>query len=117
MALLTIPSQPLAKATNHTITLNKTDLFNISAISIDAYFSVQANVSRCIMEYNSDPGNQKEILTFDLSAASPTATFNVSARARSTFLLERIVLEDFDGGTLILTGAQIPSGFTITIAA
>lgn len=116
MALLTIPSQPLAKASAHTISLNKSDLFALSAISGDAYFSVQANVARCIMEYNSDPGNQREILTFDLSQASPTASFLVSARARSSFLLERIVLEDFDGGTLILTGAQIPSGFTITIA-
>lgn len=116
MALLTIPSQPLAKATTHTISLNKTDLFALSGVTADAYFAVQANVSRCIMEYNSDPGNQKEILTFDLTQASPSASFLVSARARSSFLLERIVLEDYDGGTLILTGAQIPSGFNITIA-
>lgn len=116
MALLTIPTQPLSKATAYTITLSKTDLFALSAISTDAYFSVQANVAKCIMEYNSDPGNQKDILTFDLSQATPSATFQVSTRARTTFLLERIVLTDYDGGTLILTGSQIPSGYTITTA-
>jgi hypothetical protein len=116
MALLTIPSLPLAKAAAHTIALNKADLFNLSAVSVDAYFSVQANVSRCIVEYNSEPGNQKELLVFDLAEASPTAIFQVSARARETFVMERIILEDFDGGNLILTGAQIPSGFTITTA-
>ena len=114
MSFLTIPS-PITKDTVHTITLNKSTLFALSAISSDAYFSVQDNVKRIIIEYNSDPGNQRRTLVFDMSQATPTASFKVSARARSSFLIEKIILEDFDEGKLVLSGSQIPSGLNITI--
>lgn len=116
MALLTIPTQPLAKNVDHEILLDKTSLFAIGAVSVDEYFAVAANVKTCIVEFNSDPGNQKEVLSFDLSQASPMANFRVSLRARSSFLLERLILEDFDGGTLILSRSQLPGGLDITIA-
>jgi len=114
MPLFTIPAS-ISKGAAQSVTLDKSALFALAAVSGDAFFSIQTNVKRAIVEYNSNPGNQKEYLVFDLSQTSPTATFQVSARARSNFLLERIVLEDFDQGTLIIDRADLPVGFDVAI--
>lgn len=115
MALLTIPA--VTKGTPATITLDKTTLFAISAVAADAYFSVQGNVDKCIIEYRSSPGKQKRRLVFDLSDPSPTASFLVSAKARSSFVISKIILVDFVSDTLSVPSAQIPSGLGITANA
>lgn len=114
MPLLTIPS--LTKGTAATITLDKSTLFALAAVSGDAYFSDQTKVRSCIIEYNSDPGNQRHVLNFDLAQASPSASFLASDRARDDFLLERLVLVDHDGGTLVLERSSLPSGLDINFA-
>lgn len=113
MALFTIPS--ITKGTAVSVTLNKTDLFALAAVVADAHFSDSDNVKRCVVEYNSDPSNQRKVLDFDLSQASPTASLLISVKGRDTFLLERLVLEDFDGDILILERAELPSGLDISI--
>lgn len=114
MPLLTVPAS-VAKGAAQSVTLDKSALFALSAVSSNSYFSDSANVKRAIVEYNSDPGNQREYLIFDMAEASPTATFQVSNHARSEFLLDRIVLEDFDEGSLVIERADLPSGFDIQI--
>jgi len=114
MALLTIPS--VTKGEAATISLNKTDLFNLGAVSGDAYFSVQANVRSAIVEFNSDPSNQVRRLKFDLSEITPNAVFLASETARDDFLLESILLIDNDGGTLMVRRADLPSGLDISLA-
>jgi hypothetical protein len=114
MPLISIPAS-ISKEASQSVTLDKSALFALAAVSGDSFFSVQANVKRVIVEYNSDPGNQRRYLVFDLSEASPSAVFQVSARARSSFLLERIVLEDFDEGTLVVERADLPVGYDVTI--
>jgi hypothetical protein len=114
MPLLSIPAS-ISKGASQTVTLDKSALFALAAISNDSFFSVQANIKRVIVEYNSDPGNQKELLVFDMSEETPVAIIQVSARARSSFLLEKIVLEDFDEGTLAIERADLPVGYDVTI--
>jgi len=114
MPLLSIPAS-ISKGSAQSVTLDKSALFALAAVSGNSYFSNQSNVSRCIVEYNSNPGDQKEYLVFDLSQASPTAVFQVSNRARGSFLLERIVLEDFDEGTLVVDRADLPVGFDVVM--
>jgi hypothetical protein len=114
MPLLSIPAS-VSKGASQSVTLDKSALFALAAVSGDSFFSVQANVKRVIVEYNSNPGNQREYLVFDLSQESPSATFQVSSRARSSFLLERVVLEDFDEGTLVVERADLPVGYDVTI--
>lgn len=114
MPLLSIPAS-VSKGASQSVTLDKSALFALAAVSGDSFFSVQANVKRVIVEYNSNPGNQREYLVFDLADASPSAVFQVSSRARSNFLLERIVLEDFDEGTLVVERADLPVGYDVTI--
>lgn len=115
MGLLTLPQ--IQKAQEATITLNKADLFALSAVSSDPYFSVQTNVKYAIVEYNSEPGNQRRVLKFDLAQAQPIAALLVSERARDSFELERVTLVDFDGGTLVINRAQLPGGLDITISS
>lgn len=114
MPLLAIPAS-ISKGASQVVTLDKSAVFALAAVSSDAFFSVQSNVKRVIVEYNSDPGNQKELLVFDMSQETPTANFLVSLRARSSFLLEKIVLEDFDEGTLAIERADLPVGYDVTI--
>lgn len=114
MPILNTPAS-ISKGASQTITLDKSALFSLAAISADSFFSIQTNVKRVIVEYNSDPSNQREYLIFDLSQESPTAIFEVSSRARSSFLLERIVLEDFDEGTFVVERSDLPVGFDVTV--
>lgn len=114
MALLTIPS--VVKGVQTSITLDKSVLFAISAVASNADFSNSQNVAKCIVEYRSTAGGQKKKLFFDLSKTSPTAPILISVRGRSEFSISKIVLEDFDGGALIVSGASIPSGLSIVIA-
>lgn len=111
--LLTIPS--VVRETTATITLNKQDLFSLALVSSDPYFSIEANVKSCVVEFNSEPGNQKKVLRFDLSQASPSASLLLSAKAKDSFLLERVVLEDNDAGTLVLKREDLPSGLDISV--
>lgn len=115
MPLLTIPS--ITKGTSATVSLDKATLFSLSAVLADSYFSIQANVKKCVVEYNSNPGNEREILEFDLSQSSPSTSFLISDKARDSFLLERVILEDFDNGTLIIERASLPSGLDITVSS
>jgi len=114
MPLISMPAS-LSKGSSHTITLDKDALFALPVVSADSYFSIQSNASRCIVEYNSNPGDQKHYLIFDLSQASPSAIFTTSEHARGSFLLERIVIEDFDEGTLVIERPNLPVGYDVTL--
>lgn len=113
MALITKPAT-MNKGEEYTLTLSKTDLFALPEVAADAYFSAEANVAYCVIEYNSDPGNQKQILKFDLSEVEPTAKFKTTATARDSFLLKKIILVDNDSGTMSLQ--TVPSGNDISLA-
>lgn len=113
MSLLSIPS--VTKGESAVVTLNKSELFSLSAVSSDSTFSVQANVKKCIVEYVSSPGNQKKVLQFDLSQSSPSASLLLSLKARDAFNIDRLILEDFDGGTLVVERSQLPSGLDVVL--
>lgn len=113
MPLLNIPTTQ--KNTTIQITLNKEELFSLSSVANDSYFSLSSNVKTCYVEYNSDPGNQRHILTFDLSQVLPSDSIVFSSTARSLFLLDRLILEDFDNGTLIIERTNLPSGLDLTV--
>lgn len=113
MPILTLPAS-FTKGTPASVTLNKNDLFALAPIAADSFFGVQANVKRAIIEYRSSVGGQKKQLAFDLSVASPTASFLASAKARDAFAISRVILEDHDGGAMVLEGAQIPSGLNLS---
>ncbi len=112
--LLTVPAI-VSKGEPAIITLDKSALFSLAAVQADPYFSNPANVRDVFVEFNSEPGNQRKILRFDLSEVTPTAKFLATAHAKDVFLLERILLVDFDEGTLAVERANLPSGLDISL--
>lgn len=95
----------ITKNTPATITLSKSDLF---ALVTDSYFSIPANVKSLIAVYESDSSDEKEVLTFDLSQATPTATFLISEKARGSFLLQDLILNDHDNGSFVIKRSDLP---------
>ena len=77
--------------------LNKGDL---ELIVEDPYFSDPTNWKRVRVCYTSSEGNQREVVVFDATEEVPTGEFLVSDKARDEFLVRKIVIEDFDGGSL-----------------
>lgn len=97
MPIITKPA--ISKGSPASITLDKSSLAALPLVSGDSYFSVQANWNK-IRVYFSAAGGQREVLTFDATQSSPAAQFNVSARARDVFQVQKITIIDFDGGSL-----------------
>lgn len=97
MAIITYGSTP-DRGVGSTLTLNKTDLASLSSVSGDAYYSDQNNWERIILYFSSDNSGQKEIVFFDASESSPTSNFLVSDKSRGDFLIDKLIIKDFDGG-------------------
>jgi hypothetical protein len=114
MSLLILPI--IEKGTSATINLDKTALFSLSPVVSDSWYSNPLNVKKCYVEYNSVVGNQNKTLVFDLSQSSPTDSIYFSPRARDEYRLERVILEDFQGGVLVLERADLPSSLDISFA-
>jgi hypothetical protein len=104
----------VSKGSVSTVSLSKNELFNLFS---DDYFSIQSNVKTARVVYVSSSGNQKEILTFDLSEETPQTEIEVSVHARDGFLLNFIILEDFDGGTLTIMRSQLSSSALSEVGA
>jgi hypothetical protein len=100
MAIITKPT--ISKGQANEIDLSKSDLAAVSKVVNDSYFSDQANWSKVAMEYESDTGEQIEMLIFDASQESPKANFEVSEKAKDNWQVKSVIIMDFDGGYLKL---------------
>lgn len=87
--------------------LNKSELLEIQSVSGDDYFSDSTNWEEVLIYYKSSEGNQREILSFDVTLASPTADFLISDKARSNFMVQKIVIRDFDAGYLTIQRSEL----------
>lgn len=104
-----------AKNTPFTVTLDKATLFALAPVVADAYFLVQANVQYARVIYRSSVGGQEKDMLFDLSQSSPSVTVLFTEKARDSFLLQRIVLMDFDGDVLTIGKADLPTGLDMAL--
>lgn len=95
MALLNYPSLVL-KGLPFTFTLDKTALAGL--VTGDAYFQDQANWSKVVVRFKSATLNQREVLVFNASEATPSYTFEISDKALSDFVVESVMIYDFDNG-------------------
>lgn len=101
MALLTVPSL-LLKGLPFTYVLGKTDL--AALITGDAYFADSTNWKKVVVHFKSTTGTEKEKLIFDATQASPQAAFEISTTALNNFVIDHIVVYDFDGGFKHING-------------
>jgi hypothetical protein len=116
MAILTKPS--VVKGQTATFSLSKADLLQHPMVVADSYFSDPDNWYRVNVVYKSSPGSQYEIVEFDASAITPTGSFLVSTQARDLFLLQKLVILDFDGGFFEIPRSELTiSEFDVSLVA
>lgn len=108
MAIVTYQTAP-AKDASTTVSLNKTELSQLSVVAADLIFSDTANWRKVEISYGSSVGNQRKILTFDAEQASPTAQLVISDKARDEFEVKKITIIDFDSGYIVVSRADIPT--------
>ena len=114
MPMITKPAS-IEKNSAAEITLDKTVLASITGVTADDYFSDSSNWSEVLVYFRSSEGNQREILKFDATQASPTANFLVSDKARDAFEVQKIVIKDFDNDSFTVTRSElVVADFDIT---
>jgi hypothetical protein len=112
MAILTKIDTP-AKGSSATFELNKADLNTlVNSFTADTFWQSQANWGKVVLHYQSDIGNQKELVQFDPSQGSPQAEFSLVSNARDLFQIKAIYVVDFDGGKLSIPRSAISTAET-----
>ena len=106
MTILTKAATPV-KGTATLFTLDKAALVALGSVAADPYFSDSANWKSVSLVYSSSVGNQHEIVKFDATKSSPTSKFLVSEYARDVFLIQKIVIKDFDGGAFEVQSSEL----------
>jgi hypothetical protein len=97
MPILTKNETP-AKGQKAEFELDKSALAAVTSVAADSYFSDSSNWKSVEMTFKSNPGKQRRVVKFDASQATPLASFFASAKARDVFEIEKIVINDLDGG-------------------
>jgi hypothetical protein len=94
------------KGTPLAVTLSKSTLASIPSLADDAYFSDPTNWKMVSVTYKNADG-QKKIIIFDANHANPNTKFKSSAKARSGFQVQSVLILDFDGGYKIFSREQL----------
>jgi hypothetical protein len=98
MAIIDFNTTP-DRGTPTTVTLNKTELASLPSVANDSYFSDSSNWKKVVMVFKNDGENvQKETVYFDATQTTPTSKFDISPKSQGNFLIESILIQDFDGG-------------------
>lgn len=114
MSFLVSKPASLAAGSSVELTLDRSNLD--SQVSSDAYFSDSSNWKRVVFYYFDATGFQKSAVIFDSVGATMTGTFSVSSRAKkNTWQLYKVVVEDFDGGKLVILRDVIGSSDDIPV--
>lgn len=113
--MLTLPGSP-AKGQALSFALSKTALLDAVPES-ETYWRIAANIAKVTVVYRSTQGNQRKMMEFNFTDAEPSVSAQWSARARSAFSLEQIILKDFDGDTYSIPSANLPTGKGVDFAA
>lgn len=116
MPIITKPAT-IEKNIAASISLNKAALAAVTSVASDSYFSNSANWAKVHIYYKSSVGNQKEMLRFDATQATPTASFLVSDKARDEFQIQKILILDFDNGSFEVPRSALNSAeFDVSLA-
>jgi hypothetical protein len=111
--MLTKPTEKI-KGQELQLTLDKTAL--IAAVS-DTYFKDPSNWSKVSLLYKSAEGNQRKHVLMDASQPTLSGTFLASEKARDSFKIFSLEIQDKDGGIFKIDGSVLGNGFDIDFAA
>lgn len=106
MAIITKPGS-IQRNVAATFTLDKNQLALVASVAADSYFSINTNWKRVKLSYESSTSNQIEIVVFDATQATPQSDFLVSDKSVGNFLIEKITIEDFDGGYHLIQRSEL----------
>lgn len=106
MALITYNVSP-AKGITVTGQLDKSGVVALSPIAADSYWSDPLVTEKCIVIYKSTTGNQKRILNFDFTQASPEAPLTFPQRCRNEFSIQKVILLDYLGDKKVVLGSEV----------
>lgn len=106
MAIISKP-QVIYKGVPATITLFKNNLISNHIVSANSRFSSFSNWKDVYITYVSSEGNQRITVNFDTQDGFQSGVFSASERARSSFLVESIVIADFDGEILKVSRSEL----------
>jgi hypothetical protein len=106
MPILTKNETP-SKGAKAEFQLDKAALAAVTSVAADSYFSDSSNWKSVDMIFKSNPGNQRRTVKFDASQAAPISNFFASARARDVFEIEKIVINDLDGGEFRVNRSEL----------
>jgi hypothetical protein len=99
MAIISKPTI-IYKGTPATFTLFKVNLLSNHVVSANSNFSNSANWKDIYINYVSAEGNQRINVNFDTTDNFQSGTFSASERARTSFLVQNIIIVDLDGEIL-----------------
>ena len=117
MTIITKPSA-IDKGIENVITLNKADLASDTKVVADSYYSDQNNWKNVYITYKTPEGGQVNDVIFDASEASPVGSFNPTLKARDTWEVQSVTIQDFDNGSLkLLRGDLTVAEFDIVFGA
>lgn len=103
--MLTKPQ--VTKGVASQFSLDKSQLLTLPIVQADNYFSEPLNWYRINAVYKSSEGGQYELVEFDATQSNPTGTFLISERARNEFLIEKLIIVDFDKGFLEIPRSEL----------
>jgi hypothetical protein len=106
MPIITKPSS-IEKGTSASFSLDKSALAAVASVAADSYYSQSSNWKEVFLYYKSSTGNQRKMLKFNAELSSPTANFLASEKARDIFQVQKIVIMDFDGGSILIPRSQL----------
>jgi hypothetical protein len=95
-----IKPENVQKNTDNIFLLNKSDLLLNSQVAASPYFSNPIRWSRVELNYISSISNQSVQVYFTASQIVPEGIFRVSIFADDIFLIDSIIIFDFDNGSL-----------------
>lgn len=99
MAIILKPSN-ITRGVASQFTLLKTNLISNHVVSANPRFSDFSNWSEVYINYKSSEGNQRTVVNFDADTNFQTGEFFVSQKARSSFIVESMIIVDLDGEVL-----------------
>lgn len=106
MAIISKPTV-IYKGIPATITLFKTNLINNHIVSASSRFSDFSNWKDVYINYVSSEGNQRIVVNFDTRDNFQSGEFSASERARDSFLVQSIIITDFDGELLKINRSDL----------
>jgi hypothetical protein len=107
MSLLNVPA--VTKGAPAQVTLIKADVLALPEVQADSFWTQNSgeNIKQVLVDYHSTLGGQSKTLVFNFADATPTDYIEFSAKSRSDFQIIKIMLIDFDGGSLVINRGKL----------